>query len=95
MTAKGNSSLGFIRRNVLTTSQIVRNTKYKQHVSPVLEYASASWYAVSATAAGRLEAVQRRAARLVCGIRRTDRNKKHHQSPAKTEPSTSQWSPQW
>ena len=31
------------------------------------------WDSVSGTAAGRLEAVQRRATRLECGIRRTDR----------------------
>ena len=73
VTAKGDSTLGFIRRNILTTSENVRNTAYKQLVRPVLEYASASWDSVSDTAAGRLEAVQRRAARLVCGIRRTDR----------------------
>ena len=73
VTAKGNSTLGFIRRNVLTSSETVKNTAYKQLVRPVLEYASASWDSVSDTAASRLEAVQRRAARLICGIRRTDR----------------------
>ena len=43
------------------------------HHQEVPEYASASWDSVSDTAASRLEAVQRRAARLICGIRRTDR----------------------
>ena len=71
--ARGNSTLGFIKRNVLTTSENVKATAYKQLVRPVLEYASAAWDSVSDTAAKCLEAVQRRAARFICGIRRTDR----------------------
>ena len=71
--AKGHLSLGFVRRNTFTTSEQVKSTAYKQLVRPVLEYASASWYFASDTATSRLEAVQRRAARLICGIRRTDR----------------------
>ena len=73
VAAKGNSTLGFIRRNVLTNSETVKATAYKQLVRPVLEYASSSWDSASDTAVSRLEAVQRRAARLICGIRRTDR----------------------
>ena len=71
--AKANSTLGFIRRNVLTDSKTVKATVYKQLVRPVMEYASAAWDSISDTAASRLEAVQRRAARAICGIRRTDR----------------------
>ena len=71
--SRGNSILSFIRRNVLTTSIEIKATAYKQLVRPVLEYASAAWDSASGTAAKLLEAVQRRGARLVCGIRRTDR----------------------
>ena len=71
--SRGNSILSFIRRNVLTTSIEIKATAYKQLVCPVLEYASAAWDSASDTAAKLLEAVQRRGARLVCGIRRTDR----------------------
>ena len=73
ITNKANSTLGFIRRNVLTTSQPVKETAYKQLVRPVLEYASVAWDSVTETQAKRLESVQRRAARLICGIRKTDR----------------------
>ena len=69
IAAKGNSTLGFIRRNVTTTSEEVKSLAYKQLVRPVLEYASSAWDAQETS----LEAVQRRAPRLVCGIRRTDR----------------------
>ena len=57
-----NSNLGFVRRNILTTSEQVKPTVYKQLVHPVLEYTSAAWNSASDTATGRLEAVQRRAA---------------------------------
>ena len=73
ITNKANSTLGFIRRNVLTTSQSVKETAYKQLVRPVLEYASVAWDSITDTLASRLESVQRRAARLICGIRKTDR----------------------
>ena len=71
--AKANSTLGFIKRNVLTTSGAVKESAYRQLVRPVLEYASAAWDSISDTLASRLEAVQRRAARHICGIRRNDR----------------------
>ena len=61
-----------VRRNILTTSDQVKSTAYKQLVRPVLEYTSTSWDSAFDTATSRLEAVQRRAARLICGIRRTD-----------------------
>ena len=47
--AKGHLSLGFVRRNILTTSEQVKSTAYKQLVRPVLEYASASWDSASDT----------------------------------------------
>lgn len=72
-TTKANSTLGFIRRNVLTDSTEVKATAYKQLVRPVMEYSSAALDSISNTASSRLEAVQRRAARVICGIRRTDR----------------------
>ena len=78
--ARGNS--GFIRRNILTTSVEVKATAYQQLFCPVLEYASAAWDSASDTAANLLEAVQRCGARLVCGIRRTNR------LAAKAQPAT-------
>jgi hypothetical protein len=71
--AKANSTLGFIRRNVTTKSSDVKALAYKQLVRPVLEYAAASWDSLTQTQEKDLEAVQRRAARLVGNIPRTDR----------------------
>ena len=73
VAAKGNSTLGFIRRNLLINSEAVKSKTYKQLVRPVLEYSSTAWDSASDTAASLLEAVQRRSARLIWGIRRTDR----------------------
>ena len=42
-------------------------------MTPVLEYASCAWDALTHTQETSPEAVQRKAARLVCCIRRTDR----------------------
>ena len=55
-----------------TTSEQVKSTACQQLVRPVLEYATAAWDSASYTATSRLEAKQRRDARLICGIRRTD-----------------------
>ena len=73
ITSKANATLAFIRRNVLTTSEDIRSTAYKQLVRPVLEYASCAWDTLTQTVETKLQAVQRRAARFICGIRRSDR----------------------
>ena len=67
VTAKGVSSLGFIRRNILTNSEAVKNMAYKQLVRPALVYVSTVWDSVSNTAVRRQKAVQRKATRLICG----------------------------
>ena len=69
--AKGNSTLGFIQKNILPNSEALKNMAYEELVCPVLEYASAVWDSASDTAVSRLEAVQRRTAQLTCGIRHT------------------------
>ena len=73
ITSKANATLAFIRRNVLTTSEEIRSTAYKQLVRPVLEYASCAWDTLTQTVETKLQAVQRRAARFICGIRHSDR----------------------
>jgi hypothetical protein len=60
IVTKANATLGFIRRNVLTTSEDVKSTAYKQLVRPVLEYASGAWDSLTQTAEKQLEGVQRR-----------------------------------
>ena len=69
---KSNSALGFIRRNVITTSTQVKSTAFKQIVRPVLEYASGAWDSLTKTQEKNIEAVQRCAARLIFNICRTD-----------------------
>ena len=74
MTAKGNFTRGFTRRNILTNSEGVKNLAYKQLVHPVFWVCFCDFCDLaSSTAVRRLEAIQGRAARLTCGIRRTDR----------------------
>ena len=72
VVAKANAALGFVRRNVITCSETIRLTAYKQLVRPLMEYASAAWDSRPGTRESSLESVQRRAARFICGILRTD-----------------------
>ena len=76
VVAKANAALGFVRRNVITSSEMIKVTAYKQLVRPLMEYASAAWDSLPGTLESSLEAVQRRAARFICNILRTD----HHTS---------------
>lgn len=73
IAGKANAKLGFIRRNILTESAAVKERAYKQLVRPIMEYASASWDQITKTQGDELEAVQRRAARMVNNLRPTDR----------------------
>ncbi|XP_067944827.1 uncharacterized protein [Watersipora subatra] len=70
---KANFTLSFIRHKILTTSEKVKVTAYKQLVLPLLEYASASWDPTPNSASDKLEAVQRRVVRLICGVTRSDK----------------------
>ena len=65
MTAKGNSTLGFTQSSILTNSEVVKNMAYKQLLRPVLNMV------LQLLASGT--AIPRRAVRLACGIRQTDR----------------------
>ena len=73
VTSKASSRLGYIRRTIPSSLPHLRDKAYKQLLRPTLEYASAVWDAsLTATQERSLEAVQRRAARMVNNIRRTD-----------------------
>ena len=61
--SKANRTLGFLRRNLKVGSTKLKATAYKTLVRPILEYASTVWDPHTQTNVGRLEAVQRRAAR--------------------------------
>ncbi|KAI8516500.1 hypothetical protein Bbelb_050810 [Branchiostoma belcheri] len=73
ITAKANSTLGFLKRNIRGANKEVRKRAYTTLVRPKLEYSSAVWDpqvrndAQSNTLVEKLESVQRRAVRFVCG----------------------------
>ena len=58
---KANKTLDFLRRNIKTTNQRLKNAAYKTFVRPVLEYASPVWDPFTANNIKALEKVQRQA----------------------------------
>ena len=60
-----NRALGFLRRNLKTRSNKIRERAYKALVRPRLEYATSAWDPYTAAHISSLEAVQRRAARWI------------------------------
>ena len=70
---KASSRLGYIRRTIPPTLPQLRAKAYTTLVRPILEYAATVWDgSLTQTQAVKLEAVQRRAARTVYNIPRTD-----------------------
>jgi len=67
VAAKGNKALGFVRRNIRTSSTPTKTLAYHTLVRPVLEYASGVWSPHQQHLTHSIEMVQRRAARYVCG----------------------------
>ena len=64
-TAKANKSLGFIKRNVNSTSAATKELAYTALVHPTIEYASTVWDPHQKCLVDQAEMVQRRAARYV------------------------------
>ena len=67
VVAKGQRTLGFVRRNVKTSNRETKAKAYNTIVRPTLEYASSVWSPGQTTLKHSIEKVQRRAARYVCG----------------------------
>jgi hypothetical protein len=65
VAAKGNRTLGFIRRNLRECIKQVRETSYLTIIRPTLEYAAMVWDPTTQTLIQTLENVQRSAARFV------------------------------
>ena len=65
VAAKGNRTLGFIRRNLRECTKQVRETSYLTILRPTLEYAAMVCDPTTQTLIQTLENVQRRAARFV------------------------------
>ena len=64
--AKGNQTLGVLKRNLRHCPRSIKDMAYKTTLRPKLEYASAVWDPFTEDNIRKLEAVQRRAARFVC-----------------------------
>ena len=65
VSAKGNKMLGFVRRNIKTTSKTSKMLAYQTLVRPSLEYASSIWSPHQQHLVYSIEKVQRRAVRYV------------------------------
>ena len=64
---KANRTLGFLRRNLSSCPQDVKETAYRGLVRPIPEYASPVWDPHRIVVQEELEKVQNRAARFVTG----------------------------
>ena len=64
---KANRTLGFLRRNLHSCPQEVKEAAYKGLVRPVLDYGSLVWDPPGVVLQEELESVQKRAARFVTG----------------------------
>ncbi|MCG8033311.1 MAG: hypothetical protein JAZ03_14180, partial [Candidatus Thiodiazotropha taylori] len=62
---KGNSTLGFLRRNLNVKSEELKSQAYKTIVRPTIEYCSTVWNPHTKEQTKKIEMVQRRAARYV------------------------------
>lgn len=65
ITTSANRTLGFIKRNITTKSEKVKQLAYKFLVRPQLEYASTIWSPYTQTNIHKVEMIQRRAIRWV------------------------------
>ena len=65
VTKKANNTTAFLRRNLSSCPQHIKDTCYKTFVRPQLEYAATVWDPHTDTNITKLEGVQRRAARFV------------------------------
>ena len=64
---KANRTLGFLRRNLYSCPQEVKEAAYKGLVRPVLDYGSSVWDPLGVVLQEELESVQKRAARFMTG----------------------------
>ena len=65
ITSKANRTLGFVKRNVKTQNEYVKELAYKTLVRPQVEYASSVWNPHTDKNIDKIEMLQRRAARWV------------------------------
>ena len=66
VTAKGNTMLGILCRNLKNCPKTLKDLEYKSILKPKLEYACSIWDTYTDINIKTLEGVQRRSARFVC-----------------------------
>ena len=59
ITSKANRTLGFVKRNVKTQNEYVKELAYKTLVRPQVEYASSVWNPHTDKNIGKIEMLQR------------------------------------
>ena len=64
ITATANRTLAFVRRNLYSCPQHIKQSAYTTLVRPLLEYSSSVWDSHTKTLVNKIEMVQRRAARF-------------------------------
>ena len=75
VAAKGNQSLGFVRRNIpISAPRATKEMAYKSLVRPQLEYSACVWDPHQQFLTNKVEMVQHRAARYVMGYPRFSRD---------------------
>ncbi len=67
ITNSANRTLGFLKRNITTKNEKVRELAYKTLIRPQVEYASTVWSPYTKQNINKVEMVQRRAVRWVKG----------------------------
>ena len=65
VSAKASNTLKFIKRNVQTNNQKLKETAYNTYVRPQLEYCAPVWHPWQQKFSAKIERVQRAAARYV------------------------------
>ena len=66
ITSKASNTLSFLRRNLRSCSQSLRELAYISLVRSQLDYAAATWDPYQVGHTQKIERIQRRAARFVC-----------------------------
>ena len=61
ITSTANKTLGFVKRNVVTTNKDIETMAYNSLVRPQVEYASAVWSPYTKENKNEIEKIQRRA----------------------------------
>lgn len=65
VSCKASNTLKFVKRNIRTNNQKIKETAYNTYVRPQLEYCAPVWHPWQQTLAYKIERVQRAAARYV------------------------------